>query len=222
MKRMDTVFAVMIVVPESEKDLPAKNKIAAAAAVSAPLLSRAKVSEESNATALLDDLTSLPNERAMRVVLEQQIAESERYGIERKLSVLAIDIQNFDYFNEHYGHLEGDRALAFAARILKQNVRKMDFVARISADEFVVVLPKIDGKTFEHVTARVSSAFATSEFSTRTGDLHTLQPSFGLAVFGEDGYGSDDLIRHALEDKSVEKGSERGDLLVFPSSKRQL
>ncbi|MCV5943055.1 GGDEF domain-containing protein, partial [Escherichia coli] len=71
--------------------------------------------EKSLSSALTDPLTKLPNERAFFLVLENQLAESQRFRDERPLTVLAVDIRDFEEINRDYGHSTGDRVLSFAA-----------------------------------------------------------------------------------------------------------
>ena len=107
----------------------------------APLMMGSLAFERSQANALTDITTELPNERAFYLILENQIAEAQRRRDERPLTVLAIDIRNFDEINQQFGHAAGDRALNFVAQVVKDNLRQMDFLARSTGDEFLVVLP---------------------------------------------------------------------------------
>lgn len=85
----------------------------------APIFAGSMAFERSLANALTDSLTTLPNERAFYLVLENQIAESIRFQTERPLTVLSIDVNGFSSFNEKFGHQLGDRFLAFAGSIIK-------------------------------------------------------------------------------------------------------
>src|SRR5207253_4107332 len=107
----------------------------------APLVLSSMALERSRANALTDPTTDLPNERAFYLVLENQIAEAQRKQGDRPLTILAIDIKNFEDINRRFGHAAGDRALNFAAQLVKDNLRQMDFLARSTGDEFLVILP---------------------------------------------------------------------------------
>ncbi|MEW9836522.1 putative bifunctional diguanylate cyclase/phosphodiesterase [Mesorhizobium marinum] len=92
--------------------------------------------------ALHDSLTGLPNRRYLDEVMSRHIeafsGEDERAGL------LHLDLDRLKQINDTLGHAAGDAVLAHAARILKSNLRRGDFVARVGGDEFVVVC-KIEG-----------------------------------------------------------------------------
>ncbi|MDT8435883.1 MAG: GGDEF domain-containing protein [Gemmatimonadota bacterium] len=87
-----------------------------------------------------DALTGLLNRRAFEERWDGEVARSRRHG--RPISVLAIDIDYFKQFNDHYGHAAGDTALRVVARAIRGRVRRGDFVARMGGEEFVVALPE--------------------------------------------------------------------------------
>jgi diguanylate cyclase (GGDEF)-like protein len=95
-------------------------------------------------TSLHDALTHLPNRRYLDRVLQERAAActSEDGGI----ALLHIDLDRFKQINDTLGHAAGDAMLVHAAKILRDNVRSDDFVARIGGDEFVVLSPLRNGR----------------------------------------------------------------------------
>lgn len=91
--------------------------------------------------ATTDDLTGLPNARALRQRLAQLVSEGERG---RKFAVVVADIDHFKKVNDGHGHKMGDEVLAAIARTLRQSVRGVDFVARYGGEEFVILLSDVD------------------------------------------------------------------------------
>ena len=89
-----------------------------------------------------DDLTQLANRRNFDETYERLYLESQQHG--SSLGVLFIDIDFFKTYNDHYGHQQGDVALAKVASMIKKSIRYDDFVARYGGEEFVVLLPKTD------------------------------------------------------------------------------
>lgn len=86
-----------------------------------------------------DDLTGLPNRRALRerIILIEKSARRKNQGA----VVMMIDLDNFKAINDRYGHGAGDAALIHVAGVLKSLLRELDFLARVGGDEFCILLP---------------------------------------------------------------------------------
>ncbi|MBR7782682.1 sensor domain-containing diguanylate cyclase [Undibacterium luofuense] len=97
--------------------------------------------QETNRTlqriALTDLLTDLPNRRAMIEQLERILAHATRYGTSTLIGM--IDLDNFKYINDEYGHRVGDQFLREIARRLADCLRATDFLGRLGGDEFLFV-----------------------------------------------------------------------------------
>jgi diguanylate cyclase (GGDEF)-like protein len=91
----------------------------------------------------IDPLTGIYNRRYFDENMKQIISLLSRS--DGRLSVMMVDIDHFKYYNDTYGHSEGDRCLKIIAETLRSTVtRADDFVARYGGEEFVVVLPNTD------------------------------------------------------------------------------
>ena len=86
----------------------------------------------------IDTLTQLPNRRRFREKLDEALARSQRSG--RAMGLMYLDVDYFKRINDTYGHGVGDEVLIGFARRLQANVRTTDTVARLSGDEFVIIL----------------------------------------------------------------------------------
>ncbi len=89
-----------------------------------------------------DSLTGLLNRRRFRAELEQQVSFVSRYG--GRTAVLIADIDSFKQVNDRLGHQIGDTVIRRVAAILGERVRETDVVARLSGDEFAVLMPQAD------------------------------------------------------------------------------
>ncbi len=92
---------------------------------------------------LHDDLTGLPNRAAFTKILEAALSRTTLSG--HSIAVLFLDLDRFKVVNDSLGHDAGDRLLVQVARRLRDSVRPEDTVARLSGDEFVVLVDNIAG-----------------------------------------------------------------------------
>lgn len=84
---------------------------------------------------ITDVLTGLYNRRYMHMIIGQEINRVHR--AKKSFSIAILDVDFFKPFNDHYGHLEGDKALIEVARALKEQLKRAgDFVFRIGGEEF--------------------------------------------------------------------------------------
>ncbi len=94
-------------------------------------------------TTLHDGLTDLPNRYLLTEKLKAAIKQSQRQNSPR-YAVLFLDLDRFKVVNDNLGHLAGDQVLVVMANMLKTLVRETDLVARLSGDEFVILLEDDD------------------------------------------------------------------------------
>lgn len=100
-----------------------------------------------------DGLTGLYNHRFFHIRLEEELSRCRR--IQKPLSLLIMDMDNFKDVNDKYGHQEGDRILSVIAGVLREGVRSSDVLARYGGDEFSAILPETDSKTAENIAHRI-------------------------------------------------------------------
>ncbi|MGI4790607.1 MAG: sensor domain-containing diguanylate cyclase/phosphohydrolase, partial [Janthinobacterium lividum] len=86
-----------------------------------------------------DPLTGLLNHRAFQKKLEQETDRMQRQGA--SLVVAILDLDNFKFFNDAYGHAAGDEVLRQVAEALRQQCRSYDTLSRFGGDEFGLLLP---------------------------------------------------------------------------------
>lgn len=89
-----------------------------------------------------DSLTGLNNRRYILELLEKEFQRSRRTDM--PLSVALLDIDNFKFINDNYGHHAGDQVLCELGQIMLQQMRTYDIVGRVGGEEFVIVFPATD------------------------------------------------------------------------------
>ena len=152
-----------------------------------------------------DALTGLPN----RVLLDDRIAQALTHAHRERHSfaVMLCDLDRFKLINDSLGHHAGDHLLQEVARRLTNVVRDVDTVARLGADEFIIVLsPPTSRKDAEVVAQRVIEAMQPAvEIAGIT--IHA-SLSIGIAFYPDDGSSVETLIAHA--DAAMFAAKQRG------------
>jgi diguanylate cyclase len=118
-------------------------------------LARADLMRELQTQAATDELTGLPNRRALFNHLELAIARARRTHL--PLAVVVVDVDGLKGINDVQGHRAGDRLLTSAAAAWQSRVREIDVVGRIGGDEFAIVLEGADERTLVDVIARLEA-----------------------------------------------------------------
>ncbi|MBP1628324.1 MAG: diguanylate cyclase [Holophagaceae bacterium] len=105
-----------------------------------------------------DSLTGLLNRRGMMTSLNGELARSTRSRA--PFSVIMLDVDQFKNINDTYGHEMGDRVLESLARTLQICLRDYDSIARWGGEEFLVLLPGVDGESALVVAEKVRTLAA--------------------------------------------------------------
>jgi len=145
-----------------------------------------------------DELTGLPNRRHLDGELERELQRHERH--KRALAVLMLDVDRFKNLNDTLGHPAGDAVLRQLAKILQENTRKGDTVARFGGEEFIVILPETPAAGALKLAEKIRSAIEEARFI--VGGDSTVVPvtvSIGLARFPEHGTTPESLVMVADE-----------------------
>lgn len=124
-----------------------------------------------------DKLTGIDNRRCFQKKLEEQI---ELYKQDKKVfSLLIIDIDHFKEVNDTYGHQVGDIVLEKLAKILKDQMRLDDIVARFGGEEFTIILPNTDKEEGILIAKKLNLAIETVKWE----EVNRLTVSVGVATF---------------------------------------
>jgi len=161
-----------------------------------PLLVEGDTFRQKESSAYRDELTGLYNRRFFNRVLHQHVAEAQRFG--QSFSLIMFDVDEFKPYNDRYGHLVGDQALAEVASILTVTARKIDHIVRYGGDEFLLILPRV--KQAEAVVAaeRLRQAVELHRFSGGKNLPSTqLTLSAGVASYPNDAQNATDLVHRA-------------------------
>ncbi len=149
-----------------------------------------------------DQLLCIPNRRGLMRELGRLISRHVRYGEESAL--LFLDCDGLKAINDRHGHVAGDAALSHVARLLTQQLRASDVLARYGGDEFCVLLAHVDEGSARDTAARLAAAVEASGF-TYEGQAVPLSVTIGVAPIGSDD-DAQTILKRADQDMYGKKG----------------
>nr|WP_304859567.1 diguanylate cyclase [Rhodoferax sp.]MDO9195199.1 diguanylate cyclase [Rhodoferax sp.] len=159
-----------------------------------------------------DALTSLANREAFMLRLRQKIGQSSGSPGDERFAVLFIDLNRFKHINDHFGHEAGDRVLIEVAQRLRSAVRSGDLVARLSGDEFVILLDRVDsGEGLERVRQEIQASLKVPFMALGKEVLDGIDfgGSVGEAIYPDDGADAESLLKKADRRMYGQKFAER-------------
>lgn len=167
--------------------------------------------------AFYDSLTGLPNRRLLLDRLEQALASSAHSG--KNGALLFIDLDNFKTLNDTLGHDMGDLLLQQVAKRLTDCVRENDTIARLSGDEFIVMLENLNEHALdaaaqtemvgEKILATLNQPYQLTTYTYRN------TPSIGATLFKNHVRNSEELLKQADIAMYQAKAAGRNTLRFF-------
>ena len=151
----------------------------------------------------IDPVTWVYNRRYIGEAIEAELVRCGRYG--RPLSVVVIDLDDFGQFNAQYGQTMGDRLLRSAAVSLAEAISAPELVARLTNDEFAVLLPETNRAGAVSVTTRLLASMSQVSVFGNDGSPEPLKASVAIVCFPEDGTSAKDLLESAAADLAQAK-----------------
>lgn len=131
--------------------------------------------------ARVDVMTGVLNRRSGLELLDKEFNSSKTNN--ENLVVCFVDVDRLKIINDTFGHEEGDRILITVGKVLKESIRKTDFVIRLGGDEFLVVFPQTAMKDVNKAWYRICKRV--DEFNRET-DNYNLSLSYGFYEYGKE------------------------------------
>ncbi len=145
----------------------------------------------------VDHTSQIHNRRYFDEQLAREVERCKRTG--NAMALLIGDLDDFKAINDTLGHAAGDSVLRQVGRILSENARQLDIVARIGGEEFGVILPNVERDTALAVAERMRSTISRHRFVTGVKDTPacSVTISMGGALYPLDAKSRTDLVDKA-------------------------
>jgi diguanylate cyclase (GGDEF)-like protein/PAS domain S-box-containing protein len=175
---------------------------------------RERMTREAIERADRDPLTNLYNHRTFHHRLRVESTNVAARG--DRLAVIVMDMDNFKFFNDTYGHLVGDEVLMTVADALREATRDGDTLARIGGDEFALLLPRATREEAWDCAARLRDQVHGLRFQPTSETAPVpLRLSVGIAVFPDETASFDEAVyiadKRAMQDKTGDLPNARYD-----------
>ena len=127
----------------------------------------------------IDDLTGLYNMRSIYHKIDTEISRAKRFN--RCVGVIMLDMDNFKSVNDTHDHLFGSFVLGEVGKIIRENIRTVDFAARYGGDEFLITLSETTPEGAVRFSNRLREAVQYHLFTNKISAMH-LTVSAGVSI----------------------------------------
>lgn len=140
-----------------------------------------------------DSLTGLPNRVALYDIIEKALNGPEKPD---RCALIYLDLDNFKYVNDSFGHLSGDLLLEEIGGRLRSAIPSEDTVARFEGDEFVIFIPKFS--TSEELRSRLDAIteIFSEPFKVMKNTIH-ISVSSGISIYPQHATTTEGLIKNS-------------------------
>ena len=140
---------------------------------------------EAEWNALTDPLTGLPNARSLALRFDEEEARARRTG--STFCIVMLDLDDFKQVNDTFGHSAGDQLLREIARLLQDQLREYDFLARYAGDEFVAIVHELSAEQIDDLRCRIEQTVERFSLRLAPDAIARVGISAGAARYGTDG-----------------------------------
>jgi diguanylate cyclase (GGDEF)-like protein len=165
-----------------------------------------------------DNLTGLLNRGCLWEILNGQLAQAKRHNTE--LAVLFIDVDDFKFFNDTFGHQAGDNALASIANVIREESRTDDVAIRYGGEELVVVMPNTSEKNALVLAERIREKVEGLSIKV-DGITRSLTMSGGIASYPVDAHDGFALLSKADKALYRAKAMGKNNIALFAEKKQR-
>lgn len=130
-----------------------------------------------------DSLTGVSNRLALEVYLKNIATQPDHF---QELTLIMVDIDNFKYVNDRFGHILGDSVIVEIARCLKANIAQSDLIVRFGGDEFLILIDRIQWDWALQISESILADVSRLNFnSSMSNEQLNVSVSIGVATGAE-------------------------------------
>lgn len=148
--------------------------------------------DEATTHAMTDPMTGLPNARSLQIQFDKEVARASRGG--NNFQLLMLDLDGFKAVNDQHGHKAGDEMLREVSKVIREQLRDYDFLARYGGDEFVALIPETRAGDVIDLCDRIEEAVAGLKLPVADDVTASVGVSLGSAGYPVHGETFDQLI----------------------------
>lgn len=175
-------------------------------------LENARLFQEIQVLATIDELTKIKNRRRLFELGQIEFERARRHGL--PLSAVMIDIDHFKRVNDTYGHAAGDQVMRILAQRCQQEIRKADIFGRYGGEEFTIILPHALVQDAKNLAERLRAQIIQTPFATDRGEI-PITISLGVATLTDDIPDLASLIDRADTALLVAKNFGRNRIIMY-------
>ncbi len=175
--------------------------------IAADAISKSRQHAEAKAHALTDTMTGLPNARSLQLEFNKEVGRTARSGM--SFQVLVLDLDGFKTVNDTFGHKVGDEMLRSVGRVIQDQLREYDFLARYGGDEFVALIPEADHGVVVDVCSRIEKAVSEFRLTIDEQRYASVGVSIGAAGYPAQGQTFDQMVIAADKAMYVRKARRK-------------
>lgn len=192
--------------------LDGEGKVSGVCGISADITEQKELQKKMEWLANTDALTRLVNRRRFHELAELEISRARRFI--HSFSVLMLDIDNFKFINDTYGHDVGDKVIAYIGDLCRNDLRDIDIAGRLGGEEFAILLPDTLPETARKVAERLRRDIEDYEMELSGGTVLKFTVSIGCVSSADLSLDIDQLLKRADQCLYEAKRSGRNRVVV--------
>ena len=175
----------------------------------------ARLDEKLYEVAKLDRLTRLHNRHFLLEELDKAIQRWRRGQM--RFSVMLVDIDGLSRINGHYGEQVGDEVLGFTGRVLRACCRDLDYLGRLGADRFLLILPATEAKDAMTLALRIQEKLTKAPIKSKNDEAVAISVSIGIVQFNNGRWSAEDTLAACDAALDTSRAEGYGEVSVYDS-----